>query len=145
MKNLGKIIVFVCAIPFCYAQQIEIKHPSIITIEKDTLVCFTLEQTKQMIIWNENRKECVELRNIDNQKITELLNITGTQTSIITNLDNIIAQLKNNFEDKNSLLLICEDEKKTLKDELKKQKRAKWIAIISGLGGMIITTFILVK
>jgi hypothetical protein len=142
MGNLIKTILFVFALQLCYAQTIT-KYPSVIVLEKDTLVCFTTEQSKQMGVWNEQRKECVELRKNDNQKINELEKITITQTGIISNLENEIVQHKKNFDDKNSLLLICEDEKKSLTKEIRKQKRGKWIAILSGIGGVFITTMIL--
>jgi hypothetical protein len=142
MGNLIKTIIFVFAIQLCYAQTIK-TYPSIILLEKDTLVCFTTEQAKQMGVWNEERKECVELRKNDNQKISELEKIKTTQTGIISNLEKEIVQHKKNFEDKNSLLLICEDEKSSLKKEIRKQKTGKWIAIISGIGGVFLTTFIL--
>lgn len=142
MGNLIKTILFVFALQLCYAQT-KTKYPSVIVLEKDTLVCFTTEQCKQMGVWNEQRKECVELRKNDNQKINELEKITITQTGIISNLENEIVQHKKNFEDKNSLLLICEDEKKSLTKEIRKQKRGKWIAILGGIGGVFITTMIL--
>lgn len=142
MGNLIKTMIFVFVVQLCYAQTIK-KYPSIIVLEKDTLVCFTTEQSKQIAVWNEQRKECVELRKNDNQKISELEKITNTQTGIISNLESEIVQHKKNFEDKNSLLLICEDEKKSLTKEIRKQKRGKWIAIISGIGGVFLTTFIL--
>lgn len=71
MGNLIKTLIFVFAIQLSYAQTIK-KYPSVIVLEKDTLVCFTTEQSKQMAVWNEQRKECVELRKNDNQKISEL-------------------------------------------------------------------------
>ena len=116
------------------------KYPSVIVISKDTLVCFTTEQAKQMGVWNEQRKECVELRKNDNQKISELEKITTTQTGIISNLENEIVQHKKNVEDKNKLIGVCEDEKNTLKREIRKQKIGKWIAII---GGVALSTFCL--
>lgn len=137
MGNLSKIILFIFAVQFCSAQQVKQKYPSVIVVEKDTLVCFTTEQSKQMGVWNEERKECVELRKNDNQKISELQKITTTQTGIISNLENEIVQHKENFEDKNNLLLICEDEKDTLKDEVRKHKIGKWVAIIGG--GLLFT------
>ena len=142
MGNLIKTILFVFALQLCYAQT-KTKYPSVIVLENDTLVCFTTEQSKQMGVWNEQRKECVELRKNDNQKINELEKITITQTGIISNLENEIVQHKKNFDDKNSLLLICEDEKKSLTKEIRKQKRGKWIAILGGIGGVFITTMIL--
>ena len=141
MGNLSKTILFIFAVQFFSAQTIK-TYPSIIVLEKDTLVCFTTEQSKQIAVWNEQRKEFVELSKNDNQKISELKKITTTQTGIISNLEKEIVQHKKNFEDKNSLLLICEDEKETLKDEVGKQKRDKWIAIISGIGGVFLTTLI---
>jgi hypothetical protein len=141
MGNLIKTIIFVFVIQLCYAQTIK-TYPSIIVLEKDTLVCFTTEQSKQIAVWNEQRKECVELRKNDNQKISELEKITTTQTGIISNLENEIVQHKKNFDDKNSLLLICEDEKKSLIKEIRKQKRGKWIAILGGIGGVFLTTLI---
>ena len=142
MGNLIKTILFVFALQLCYAQT-KTKYPSVIILEKDTLVCFTTEQSKQMGVWNEQRKECFELRKNDNQKINELEKITITQTGIISNLENEIVQHKKNFDDKNSLLVICEDEKKLLKKEIRKQKRGKWVAILGGIGGVFITTMIL--
>lgn len=144
MGNLSKIILFIFAFQFCFGQQKEIKtkYPSVIVVGKDTLVCFTTEQSKQMGVWNEERKECFELRKNDSEKISELEKITNTQTGIISNLESEIVQHKKNFEDKNSLFLICEDEKKSLNKEIRKQKRGKWIAIFSGIGGVFLTTFI---
>lgn len=133
MGNLSKIILFVFAFQFCSAQQVKQKYPSVMVVEKDTLVCFTTEQSKQMGVWNEERKQCLELRKNDNQKISELQKIITTQTGLISNLENEIIQHKENFEDKNSLLLICEDEKDTLKGEVRKQKIGKWISIGVGV------------
>lgn len=141
MGNLIKTMIFVFALQLSYAQIIK-TYPSIIVLEKDTLVCFTTEQSKQIAVWNEQRKECVELRKNDNQKISELEKITTTQTGIISNLENEIIQHKKNLEDKDKLIGVCEDEKKSLTKEIRKQKRGKWIAIISGVGGVFLTTLI---
>jgi septal ring factor EnvC (AmiA/AmiB activator) len=141
MGNLIKTMIFVFALQLSYAQTIK-TYPSIIVLEKDTLVCFTTEQSKQIAVWNEQRKECVELRKNDNQKISGLEKITTTQTGIISNLENEIIQHKKNLEDKDKLIGVCEDEKKSLTKEIRKQKRGKWIAIISGVGGVFLTTLI---
>lgn len=140
MGNLSKIIIFIFAVQFCSAQQVSQKYPSVIVVEKDTLVCFTTEQARKMGVWNEEKKQCIELRKNDNNKISELQKITTTQTSIILNLENEIIQHKENFKDKNSLLLICEDEKDTLKDEVRKHKIGKWVAVI---GGVVLSTLCL--
>ena len=140
MWNLIKTILFVFALQFCYAQQIKTKYPSVIVLENDTLVCFTTQQSKQIAVWNEQRKECLELRKNDNQKINELENISNQQTGLISNLEKETGLLNANLKDKDSLIKICEDEKKSLKKEVRKQKIGKWIAII---GGVVLSTLCL--
>jgi len=117
-------------------------NPALIDFEKDTLVCFTIEQSKIMGIWNEERKECVELREIDSLKIGEIEKITANQTSIISNLEIEITQHKETIEDKDKLIGIVEDENKTLSKEIRKQKRGKLIAIIGGVGAAILAVLI---
>lgn len=140
MGNLIKTILFVFALQFCYAQKNKTKYPSVIVLNKDTLVCFTTEQSKQIAVWNEQRKECLELRKNDNQKIGELQNVLNQQTGLITNLENETGLLNASLKDKDALILICEDEKKSLKKEVRKQKVGKWIAIV---GGVVLSTFFL--
>ena len=133
MKNLIRILFVVFFTQFGYAQ-IKNTYPSTMLIGKDTLVCFTTSQAKQMAIWNEKRKECIELSKNDNQKITELNNIVTKQDSIISNLEKEVIQYTETISDKDNLINICEDEKTSLKKEIRKQRRGKWIAIICGVG-----------
>ena len=140
MGNLSKTILFIFALQFCSAQNIKSKYPSIIIVEKDTLVCFTTEQSKQIAVWNEQRKECIELSKNDNQTISELEKIKTVQEGVISNLENEIVQYGKNISDKNKLILICKDEKDTLSDEVRKQKVGKWVAII---GGIVLSTLCL--
>jgi len=133
MKNLIRILFVVFFTQFSYAQ-IKNTYPSTMLIGKDTLVCFTTSQAKQMAIWNEKRKECIELSKNDNQKITELNNIVTKQDSIISNLEKEVIQYTETISDKDNLINICEDEKTSLKKEIRKQRRGKWIAIICGVG-----------
>ena len=142
MSNLIKTFFFVFALQFCYAQNIKTKHPSVIVLNKDTLVCFTTEQSKQIAVWNEERKECVELTKNDSQKIKELENIVNQQKGLISNLEKEKGLLKANLQDKDALILICEEEKKSIKKEVRKQKAGKWIAI---LGGSVLSTVFLLK
>jgi hypothetical protein len=59
MKNLISIILLV-VINFGFGQ----KYPKSIVIENDTIICFTTAQSKQLAIWNEQRKQCQEFKNI---------------------------------------------------------------------------------
>ena len=140
MSNLIKTFFFVFALQFCYAQKIKTKYPSVIVLNKDTLVCFTTEQSKQVAVWNEERKQCLELSKNDSQKINELENIITQQKGLISNLEKEKGLLKANLQDKDALIMICEEEKKSIKKEVRKQKIGKWIAIV---GGVALSTFLL--
>ncbi len=133
MKNLTKTLIFLFFIQIGYAQT-KSKYPSVIVIKNDTLVCFTPKQSKEMALFNEQRKECVELQKQDKKTLNELKSINTTQLGIITNLETEIIQHKKTINDNKKLLQICEDEKKSLKKEIIKQKIGKYIAIIGGVG-----------
>lgn len=131
MKNLIKTIFFVFLLQFCNAQKKQ--YPLTILIDDDSLVCFTIEQSKQLAIWNEEKKECINLYKNSNQKIVQFENILITQKGIIDNLENEIIQHNKNLEDKNKIISVFEDEKKYLKKQVIKQKFYKWISIFSGV------------
>lgn len=139
MKNLINTIFLICLFtPICFTQ-IKTKYPSAIVLDKDSLMCFTLTQSKQLAVWNENRKECIEIQKQENNKFIELDKITKAQKKVIDNLEQEIIHYKSTIEDKNKLMSVFEDEKNTLKKEVKKQRRGKIIAIIGGLGLFILT------
>ena len=136
MRNLIKTTIFIFVFQICHTQ-IKEKYPVNILIENDTLVCFSKEQSKQIAVWNEQKKECFELRKNDSEKIVQLEKIATTQTGIIYNLENQVIQYKENLGDKDKLITISEYENKSLKKEVRKQKFGKWISII---GGVVLTT-----
>jgi hypothetical protein len=57
MQNLISILFIVFAFNL-----IGQKYPKSLVIENDTLVCFKVAQAKQLGVWNEERKQCQELR-----------------------------------------------------------------------------------
>jgi septal ring factor EnvC (AmiA/AmiB activator) len=139
MKNLISTLFSICLfVQICFTQ-IKSKYPSAIILDNDSLMCFTLTQSKQLAVWNENRKECIEIQKEESKKFIELDKISKTQIKLINNLEQEIIHYKNTIEDKNKLISVCEDEKNTLKREVKKQRRGKIIAVIGGLGLFILT------
>lgn len=129
MKNLINVIFILFLSQALNGQQIK-KYPSVIILSYDTLVCFTTQQSKQMALWNEDRKEFFELRKLDNERIEEMQRKSNEQNVVISNLEKEIVQYKHIVSDKDELLKINEDEKKQLKKEVRKQKAGKWIAIV---------------
>lgn len=137
MNNLIKIIfVFLCQISFSQTKE---KYPTVIVLKNDTLVCYTTLQSKQMAVWNEQRKECSELQQEDKNNIEILNNITRNQSDYISNLEKEIKLHKKTIEDKNKQFKIFEDEKKSLNIQIRKQRRDKIIAIA---GGLLITSLL---
>jgi hypothetical protein len=131
--NLIKTCIFLFFIQIGYSQT-KAKYPTVLVLKNDTLVCFTTPQAKEMALFNEQRKECIELQKEDKKTLIELRKINETQLGIISNLETEIIQHKKNNTDNKQLLQICEDEKKSLKKEIVKQKIGKYIAIIGGVG-----------
>jgi len=130
MKNLINVILLIFIINVAYSQN---KYPIVTIINNDTLICFTIKQSRQMTMWNEERKECAELQKVDREKIIELEGISKKQLGIISNLEIEINQHKGTIIDKNNLLKLCEDEKKFLKKEVRKQKTGKVLSIVGGV------------
>jgi len=133
MKNLIRIVIILFFNQLIYAQKSN-TYPNTMLIGTDTLICFTTSQAKQLAIWNEKRKECIELSENDNQKISELNKIVLKQDSIILNYEKKVVLFKETISDKDTLISIVEDEKLSLTKEIKKQKRGKWIAVVFGVG-----------
>jgi hypothetical protein len=130
MKNLINVILLIFIVNVAYSQN---KYPIATIINNDTLICFTIKQSRQMTIWNEERKECAELQKVDREKIIELEGISKKQLGIISNLESEINQHKGTIIDKDKLLKLCEDEKKFLKKEVRKQKTGKVLSIVGGV------------
>lgn len=128
MKHLINII-FILVISITNAQ----KYPKTIVIENDTIICFTTTQSKQLAIWNEQRKQCQELRVLDGKEITKKDGIISEQNSIISKQDSIIFNYRSIIVEKEKIITIHEEERKLLKKEIRTQKIGKWIAIISGV------------
>jgi len=128
MKHLINII-FILVISITNAQ----KYPKTIVIENDTIICFTSTQSKQLAIWNEQRKQCQELRVLDRKEITKKDGIISEQNSIISKQDSIIFNYRSIIVEKEKIITIHEEERKLLKKEIRTQKIGKWIAIISGV------------
>jgi len=120
------ILIMSCSV---YGQE----YPKTSVIAEDTVLIFSQDQAKKIAQWNEERKYCIE-----NEELLELL---------IQEKDTIIKHLSKQVEDftivedrykdiikvKDDLQEICEQEQKIVHKEVKRQKRHKWVAIISGI------------
>jgi len=128
MQNLISILFIVFAFNL-----IGQKYPKSLVIDNDTLVCFKVAQAKQLGIWNEERKQCQELRIIDNNELIKKEQIISETNQIVFSQNQIIENNKLIIQEKDNIIDIHQRENKLLKKQLRNQKIGKWIAIVSGI------------
>lgn len=129
-----------------FSQSSVIQYPSVNVINEDTLIMFKIEQAKQLSVWNEERKECLELNNVINQEMIQKDIIISAQRREIDNYKQIVIDNDIIVKQTNDLLSICNLEKTSLQKEVKRQRRQKIGAITGGvLGIAIMTTLLIIK
>ncbi len=145
MKNLIKFVTCV----FCllltsdaFSQVKTSKYPSIQVIESDTVIIFDLEQGRKLAIINESKKHLEQLNDIQLKELNEKDSIIINQNAIIVHDNKIKKAYTDIIVENKKLEKLCKDEKSILMQEIKKQKRYKWTAIISGITVNITTLLI---
>jgi hypothetical protein len=121
------------------------KYPSVQVIESDTVIIFDLEQGRKLAIINESKKHLEQLNQIQLKELNEKDSIIVHQNAIIVHGDKIQNAYNAIIIENTNLEQLCQDEKKILSDEIKKQKRYKWTAIISGITINLTTLWITQK
>jgi hypothetical protein len=121
------------------------KYPSVQVIESDTVIIFDLEQGRKLAIINESKKHLEQLNQIQSKELNEKDSIIINQNAIIVHNDRIKKAYTDIIVENKNLEKLCQDEKSILIQEVKKQKRYKWTAIISGITINITTLWIIQK
>lgn len=148
MKNLNKALICI----FCllltsnaFSQVKTSKYPSTQIIESDTVIIFDLEQGRKLAIINESKKHLEQLNDIQLKQLNEKDSIIINQNAIIIHSDKIKKAYNDIIIENKNLEKLCQDEKSILSQEIKKQKRYKWTAIISGITINLTTLWIIQK
>lgn len=116
-----------------FSQEDTTAYPIVRLYGTDTVTIFSMEQSRELAVQNELRKECYEERGILEQEIAQKDTIITNQNGIIENCEEQKQAYKKIAEEKDGLIQICENENKSLGKEVKRQKRGKWIAIGSAV------------
>jgi len=143
MKNLNKIIllflcVFINSNAFSQSNGI---YPKVEVINADTVVVFSIEQSKKLAAINETKKSLEKMNEIQVQELIVKDSIIGTQSVIISDLEKINKNNQVIISEKDKLELLHIEQNKILTNEIKTQKRYKWYAILTA----ITTTIFLVS
>ena len=115
-----------------FSQNVE--FPIVCIIDGDSVIIFTTEQGRKLVNINEQKNECFENLDISKKELKQEKVITESQKVQIKNLEQVVSDKDVIIESNKSLNAICEDEKKLLEKEVRKQKIAKWLSI----GGIVV-------
>jgi hypothetical protein len=148
MKNLIRYAIVIYAVFFAsvaFSQRNVIQYPYIELKGADTVIVFKIEQGRKLAQQNEERKKFIELNFIQNKELIQKDSVITYQQNVIDTYKSIELAQQVIIDEKSKQITICDDEKVLITDELKKQKRYKWTAIISGLTVNIFTLWITQK
>ena len=148
MKNLNKYAIALYAVFFAslaFSQRNSTEYPSIELKGVDTVIVFKIEQGRKLAQQNEERKKLIKLNDIQNKELIQKDSVIVYQQNVIDNYILIEKAQKVIINEKSKQISMCDDEKVLIEDELKKQKRYKWTAIISGVTVNIFTIWITQK
>ena len=115
------------------SQQSQSKYPSVSVINTDTVLIFTIEQSKKLAIINEDRKRLKQLNEINEKQLSQKDSIIQMQYNQLVNFDKIKRKYDVIVVEKESMKKLCDSQSILFEKEIKKQNRQKWIAIISGV------------
>ena len=124
--KINLIVLFSILFQFAFSQ-LKNEYPIVSVIENDSVVIFSLKQSKKLIEINEQKKECFELKSILDNEIIQKDTIIYAQRKKIENLNSIAEEKQSIIKTKDELIQICEDEKGNLRKEIRKQKIGKLI------------------
>jgi hypothetical protein len=146
--NLNKHIALIYAVfiaSLAFSQHNVVEYPSIELKGSDTVIMFKIEQGRKLALFNEERKKLIKLNDIQNKELIQKDSVIAYQQNVIENYLLIEKAQKHIINEKSKQISMCDNEKVLIKDELKKQNRYKWTAIISGITINVFTIWITQK
>ena len=148
MKNLikHKCLFFAIFLAFGAFSQLEInKYPSIELRDHDTVIIFKIEQGRKLALFNEERKKLLKVNSILEDQISVKDSIIMHQGNVINTYVSIESAQQIIIDQKNKQLELSDSQNQIINTELKKQKRYKLIAIISGISLNVFTIWTMQK
>lgn len=148
MKNLNRYVIAFYAVflaSLAFSQRNATEYPSIELKGADTVIVFKIEQGRKLALQNEERKKLIKLNDIQNKELIQKDSVIHYQQNVIDTYKSIETAQQVIIKEKSRQITMCDDEKVLIQDELKKQKRYKWTAIISGITVNIFTIWITQK
>lgn len=148
MKNLNryKALFFAIFLAFGALSQREVKkYPIVEKRDQDTVIIFKIDQGRRLAIINEERKKLIEVNAISEKQLSVKDSIINYQQNVINTYVSIESAQQVIIDQKNKQLELSDSQNKIINTELKKQKRYKLIAIISGISLNALTIWTMQK
>lgn len=145
MKSLNRFLIsfFVVFSPFtAVSQQAAKEYPLVELRGLDTLIVFEIEQGRKLAIFNEERKKLQSIVALQNSELSQKDSIIMHQGKIIEKYVSIDQAHQIIIDEKSKQIAYCDGQLNSLTSELKKQKRYKLTAIISGISAIILTQWL---
>ena len=112
-------------------------YPKVIVHNADTVLAFTLAQARKLSVFNEERKECLDLKTDLESQVKELEKVKSENDKQLANMDKV-------QKDYNDILVamkenksLCDTEKNIIETQRDEQIKYKWFSIGAGT----LTTF----
>lgn len=136
MMNLIKRTTAIYAVfltSVAFSQHNMIKYPSVELKGTDTVICFTMAQGRELAKRNEERKKFEEMVNLQKLELQQMDSILKSQQRMIETYKSIDEKQQFIIKEVKGQVSLCDEQRVLIEKELKKQKRYKWTAIISGI------------
>ena len=138
-----QILFFVVFLPLAaLSQQKPINYPIIELKGLDTIISFQLDQGKKLAQFNEERKKLIVVTGIQEKQIAQKDSIISHQSVIIDSYKSIETAQQIIVMEKSKQIGLCDEQNKIINNELKRQKRYKWTAIISGITSVVLVQYL---
>lgn len=128
-----------------FSQHNLIQYPLVELKGADTIICFTIQQGRTLAQRNEERKKFEQITKIQELELQQMDSIVKSQGVIIETYKSIDEAQQLIIKEVKSQVDMCDSQRMLVEKELKKQKRYKWTAIISGIALNTVTIWITQK
>lgn len=135
--------VFLATVAF--SQLNPTQYPTVELKGADTVICFTMQQGRTLAQRNEERKKFEQITKIQELELQQMDSIVKSQGVIIETYKTIDKAQQLIIKEVKTQVEMCDSQKMLIEKELKKQKRYKWTAIISGITLNTLTIWITQK
>lgn len=130
--KLSSVILFLMLSFYSTAQKEP--YPKVIIVESDTVLAFTLNQARQLSVFNEERKECLDIKSDLEGQLSQFEKVNAEQKQQLANLEKVKIDYDIIVKATNENKALCETEKNILRTQRNDQVKYKWFSI--GVGSL---------